>query len=190
MTNKDAIYILSGLKRSLNEYCGLNNNGQKAFDMAISALQAQDSHKPTAESVQNVQNEDLISKKAAIDAECEVCKIAPKKGRGHNCTYYVHGCKEIECLRALPSVQPEMNLDEWCTDCKEYDQERHCCPRWNRVIRQTLKDAQPEIIECRNCKHRGEKPIADGRYWCNIHNAFMYYCSDAERRTDDANDIT
>ena len=42
MTNKDAIYILSGLKRSLNEYCGLNNNGQKAFDMAISALQAQE----------------------------------------------------------------------------------------------------------------------------------------------------
>ena len=42
----------------------------------------------------------------------------------------------------LPSAQPE--LDEWCTDCKEYDQERHCCPRWNRVIRNALKDAHPE----------------------------------------------
>ena len=43
-------------------------------------------------------------------------------------------------LKCLPSAQPE--LDEWCTDCKEYDQERHCCPRWNRVIRNTLKDAE------------------------------------------------
>ena len=40
------------------------------------------------------------------------------------------------------------------------------------------------IVKCKDCKHRGEKPISDGRYWCNIHNAFMYYCSDAERRTD------
>lgn len=35
-------------------------------------------------------------------------------------------------------------IDEWCTDCKEYDTDRHCCPRWNKVIRQTLADAQPE----------------------------------------------
>lgn len=48
---------------------------------------------------------DLISRQAAIEAECEVCQIAPKKERGHNCTYYVHGCKEIECLRALPSAE-------------------------------------------------------------------------------------
>lgn len=40
--------------------------------------------------------------------------------------------------------QPEPHYDEWCDDCKEYDKERHCCPRWNRVIRQALKDAQPE----------------------------------------------
>ena len=45
-------------------------------------------------------------------------------------------------IKALTSAQPE--LDEWCTDCKEYDQEQHCCPRWNKVIRETLKDAQPE----------------------------------------------
>jgi len=58
---------------------------------------------------------DPISRQAAIDAECEVCQIAPKKDRGHNCIYYVHGCKEIECLRALPSAQPEpicINLNE------------------------------------------------------------------------------
>ena len=48
----------------------------------------------------------------------------------------------INHLSTMPSTQPP--LDEWCTDCKEYDKEKHCCPRWNRVIRETLKDAQPE----------------------------------------------
>lgn len=48
-----------------------------------------------------------------------------------------------------------------------------------------VPSAQPEIIHCRGCKHRGEKPISDGRYWCDIHDTFMYYCSDAERRTDE-----
>ncbi len=34
-----------------------------------------------------------------------------------------------------------MKLDEWCTDCKEYDQEHHNCPRFNRVIRTALQDS-------------------------------------------------
>lgn len=51
----------------------------------------------------------------------------------------------IKDIEDLPSTQPEPHYDEWCDDCKEYDKERHCCPRWNRVIRQTLKDAQPEL---------------------------------------------
>lgn len=55
----------------------------------------------------------------------------------------------------MPSAQPEPHYDEWCHDCKEYDKERHCCPRWNRVIRQALKelkDAQPEQqwISCKD----------------------------------------
>lgn len=57
--------------------------------------------------------DDLINRQAAIDAECEVCQIAPKKERGHNCKYYVHGCKEIECLRALPSAQSERKKGKW-----------------------------------------------------------------------------
>ena len=47
-------------------------------------------------------------------------------------------------IKGLPAVQHEPQYDEWCTDCKEYDHERHCCPRWNRVIQETLKDAQAE----------------------------------------------
>lgn len=44
----------------------------------------------------------------------------------------------------MPSAQPEYKLDEWCEDCKEYDHERHCCPRFNRVIRETLEEIQAE----------------------------------------------
>ncbi len=45
----------------------------------------------------------------------------------------------------------------------------------------TIEPVEPEIVRCKDCKHRGEKPISDGRYWCNIHDAFMYYCSDARK---------
>lgn len=48
----------------------------------------------------------------------------------------------IEALAQLPSAQPELHYDEWCTDCKEYDQTKHCCPRFNKVIKNTLKDVQ------------------------------------------------
>ena len=42
----------------------------------------------------------------------------------------------------LSSAQPELN--EWCHDCKEYDTENDCCPRWGQVIKTALEDAQPE----------------------------------------------
>ena len=39
-----------------------------------------------------------------------------------------------------------------------------------------------EIVRCKDCKFTdGEKPIADGRYWCVLHRSFMYFCSDAKR---------
>lgn len=31
--------------------------------------------------------------------------------------------------------------DEWCLDCKEYDREKRCCPRFNHVIRETVLEA-------------------------------------------------
>lgn len=53
----------------------------------------------------------------------------------------------------FPAVepQPEPEEFEWCTDCKEYDQDKYCCHRWNKVIRETmeeLKQAQPDWIPC------------------------------------------
>lgn len=127
--------------------------------------------------------DDLISKQAAIDAiRGWVNKAFEDWGNAET---------EIRCfnaiyplIMALPSAQPEPHYDEWCTDCKEYDSERHCCPRFNRVIRETLKDAQPEIIYCEECKHynAGFECLIEGY---GIERNKDWFCGDAERRTDE-----
>ena len=78
---------------------------------------------------------DLIERQAAIDA-VEVL-------HGGCITKDVKNFVRYQLL-SVPSAQPEM--DEWCTDCKEYDQERHCCPRFGRVIRDTLDEVAPRWI--------------------------------------------
>jgi len=40
--------------------------------------------------------------------------------------------------------QQEKAFDEWCTDCKEYDHNRNCCPRYNRVIRGALDEVKQQ----------------------------------------------
>lgn len=49
---------------------------------------------------------------------------------------------------------------EWCTDCKEYDHERHCCPRWTKVIRNTLNDSINAVLD----EIRAEIEELDGKY--------------------------
>ena len=48
----------------------------------------------------------------------------------------------VRTVKKEPTAQPYA-LDEWCDTCKEYDTEKHCCPRYNRVIRDALNDAVP-----------------------------------------------
>ena len=38
-----------------------------------------------------------------------------------------------------------------------------------------------DIVFCKDCISADEKPIADGRYWCNSHGCYMRFCSDGER---------
>jgi uncharacterized iron-regulated protein len=47
-------------------------------------------------------------------------------------------------MRIKNSQQGDRELEEFCFTCKEYDQKKHCCPRFNRVIRNALKDAEPK----------------------------------------------
>lgn len=91
MTTDNAIAVLQRMQEPDPFEPQITQVAFDALEMAIQALSAKG---------------DMVYRQAAIDAECEVCQITPKKERGHNCTYYVYGCKEIECLRALPSAQP------------------------------------------------------------------------------------
>ena len=44
-------------------------------------------------------------------------------------------------------VEQEPQTFKWCTDCREYDQEKHCCHRWSKVIRDTVEEMKQEYIE-------------------------------------------
>lgn len=75
--------------------------------------------------------------------------------------------------------QPEPEEFEWCNTCKEYDQDKHCCHRWTKVIRETVEEFKQSqnIIHCKDCIHIHDNdcPISWGRQDFD-------YCSWAERR--------
>ena len=80
---------------------------------------------------------DLISRADAIDALEEL----KKKHFDHP----VIMRNVMNVIEGLPSAQPEENaLHESCTDCPLYDKDRHSCPRFNKVIPETLREVQPE----------------------------------------------
>ena len=95
-------------------------------------------------------------------------------------------------LDDLPAAQPPLEEFEWCTDCKEYDHERHCCHRFTKVIRQTVEELK--VVRCKDCRYA--KMTYDGTCkYCTyladnfgINDAVYFagddYCSHAERRTD------
>jgi hypothetical protein len=117
---------------------------------------------------------DLISRQAAIDA------VIRAEKKGLQGTYY---------LGVVPSAQPD--LDEWCTDCKEYDSERHCCPRYNRVIREAVEEAKKERINCAhcniiNCAHCKRYDRHGHRCkWWNHGVSNVDWCSYAERKDEE-----
>lgn len=72
---------------------------------------------------------------------------------------------EDEFLEWLASLyEPTEELNEWCDDCKEYDHKKHCCPRWNRVIKRAIEevkanqtadvkyDVKTDAMLCGNCE--------------------------------------
>lgn len=73
-------------------------------------------------------------------------------------TEYYHHTEETQhkALKEALGQVPEAWQEEfeWCHDCREYDQERHCCHRFTKTIRDTVEEikAQGEWIPW------GEKP--------------------------------
>lgn len=104
----------------------------------------------------------MIYRQAAIDAVSKGCEeLRGTFGR----------CKEK--LLSLPSAQPEYRFDEWCTECKEYDQERHRCPRFNAVIRTAIEEMEAdrkngEWIDAPVYKQTQNGKTWDGYTYCSV----------------------
>ena len=52
--------------------------------------------------------------------------------------------KEAVDLAISALEKQEKAYDEWCPGCKEYDKDRHCCPRFSKVIRGTLDEVEQQ----------------------------------------------
>ena len=90
--------------------------------------------------------DDLISRQATIDAILAELTKRERKNLLHTWSTVEVKYFVADMLEKLPSVQSEYSLDEWCTDCKEYDQKKHCCPRFNRVIRETVEEVRQNAL--------------------------------------------
>ncbi len=82
---------------------------------------------------------DLISRADAIKAMQEKSKKLKNLDT-------INGlCGAVAILYDMPSATPqEPQSFEWCDTCKEYDQEKHCCHRWSKVIRDTIEEMKQE----------------------------------------------
>ena len=93
--------------------------------------------------------DDTISRAAAIDAFLTELTKRERKNFLHTWSTVEVKYFVADMLEKLPSAQPEPEEFEWCHTCREYDQEKHCCHRWTKVIRKTVDDmkaAQPGWI--------------------------------------------
>lgn len=89
-------------------------------------------------------------------------------------------------IEALKTVQEHKGTFEWCVECKEYDQEQHCCHRWTKQIRKTIKEWESEngIVRCGQCKYRGDNGRCSEFADDNIRPSVSDFCSYGECRED------
>jgi len=94
--------------------------------------------------------------------DCANCKhyvvTDTRTNWGSQETTKIYGCECWECEYEPTTKNDSSGLDKnskkleepqtfkWCTDCKEYDQEKHCCHRWSNVIRDTVEEMKQESI--------------------------------------------
>ena len=103
--------------------------------------------------------DDLISRKSLYDKMREAEELARQRVLDTRTSFpdgslnpaYVRYMAQLsertrfkEMIYDEPSAERDYKFDEWCTECKEYDKERHCCPRFNAVIRSALEEMKAE----------------------------------------------
>ena len=83
-------------------------------------------------------------------------------------------------------IQSEESF-EWCDGCKEYDQEKHCCHRFSKVIRQAFEEMK--VVHCIDCQHSEYDEVYKDRY-CHYNGKAdvvddYHFCRDGEKKDDD-----
>ena len=122
MSNDEAVEWLLSLKNL--DICG--ENRKTAINKAITALKAH----PTRVDETYLSIKDAISElKAMREHIVGYMSIV-------GTTAYDMG---IEALEAQPCIEDYPT----CTECEHYDREKHYCPRFCQVIKDTLAEAQP-----------------------------------------------
>lgn len=191
MTNEQVIKRINEIREILADYRALTSYDHEALDIAISALSKQSASGGQADDVPDIH----VGKTDFQPSDIFILELGAERRMFGE--FEIKGTDlyvKTSLLEKLTRYEPEENAtaDKILIDLAEaIETVKFECGEW-RGLAQTivnglkkLSPAQPEIIRCEDCKHRGEKPIADGRYWCDLHGTFMYYCSDAERRTDE-----
>ena len=147
----------------------------EAMDMAISSLETDEAYQLEYErTTKNDLGVEYISRQAVIDL------MMQKWGENFSGDDAMQ--ESIDAIRELPSVTPqEPQTFKWCTDCKEYDQEKHCCHRWSKVIRNAVDELKQEPKTGHWIKGY---TFPDGAYWkCDKCNELikvkipMRYCN-------------
>lgn len=135
---------------------------------------------------------DLISRQAVLDKFQALCDACGEGDKYNGVMCRACALDDGICIvEDIPSAEPIEEF-EWCHDCKEYDQEKHCCHRWTKVIRQTVEEVKsqyaleyPKIIHCEDCKFYTPMNRALKTGICSLtmhHLGDDGFCSDAEKR--------
>jgi hypothetical protein len=98
----------------------------------------------------------------------------------------------VKAIEQLSSVRLDYDANEWCHDCKEYNHEKHCCPRYNKIIKKTIEEIKELYIgtaewvlldECSNsgyyCSYCRKKLVKEG--WSDTVKKIKY-CPNCGRR--------
>ena len=95
-------------------------------------------------------------------------------------------CYKPAIEKVIETIMDELErerTDEWCTDCKEYDTEKKCCPRFNKVIREALKrepsDDGTLEVKVEDATKIGRVLITDDK-----HRGGLYYPDEDEPKGD------
>ena len=75
-------------------------------------------------------------------------------GYGHETKQYDDTMFALDMV--IKALEQEQSF-KWCTGCKEFDQENHCCHRWSKVIRDSVEEIKQE-----------QGPILD-KIFCMVH---------------------